>query len=154
MKITSVSYKKIFPIAQFVNETIGIESTVDEGEDPSDVLEKLKEKITMWHLASEIAEQTKQKWDGAKMKMPYIDEPGQWKSVIEKTMMPIVGVDRPHPEEKTIQLSENQDPILRGINEAQSLEELAKFKQAATNSGFGIIYMNKVKELNNGKREV
>lgn len=59
MKFQSVSYKKIFPLQQFVNETIGIECSVDEGEDPSDVLDKAKEKIESWHMASRVAEEAK-----------------------------------------------------------------------------------------------
>ena len=61
MKVQSVSYKKIFPLQQFVNETIGIECSVDEGEDPSDVLDKAKEKIESWHMASRVAEEAKKR---------------------------------------------------------------------------------------------
>jgi hypothetical protein len=139
MKITSVNLKKIFPgQIQFTNTTVGMEASVDEGEDPSDVLDKLKDKIESWHMANQIAEEAR-RVENAKEVTPWVHS--------KVTYNPMI--DMPHPEEKTIQVSENQDPILRGINEAQSLEELAKYKTAAGNSGFMILYMNKVKELTN-----
>jgi hypothetical protein len=49
MKVTNISYKKIFPIAQFVNETIGIEMQADEGDNVDDVYEAAKKKVHEWH---------------------------------------------------------------------------------------------------------
>jgi hypothetical protein len=48
MKITSISYKKIFPIAQFVNETIGVEIQVDEGDDTDEAFKIAKETVEQW----------------------------------------------------------------------------------------------------------
>lgn len=50
MKITSVNYKKIFPIQQYVNETIGIEIQVDEGDDPDFVMEQARQMVNGWSI--------------------------------------------------------------------------------------------------------
>jgi hypothetical protein len=48
MKITSISYKKIFPIAQYVNETIGVEIQVDETDDTDEAFKIAKETVEQW----------------------------------------------------------------------------------------------------------
>ena len=49
MKIDRVTYKKIFPLAPYVNQQIGVEVQVDEGEDPKDALDYAKGFIEGWH---------------------------------------------------------------------------------------------------------
>jgi len=49
MKVTSINYKKIFPIAQYVNETIGVEVQVDLGEDIDAAYKTAREIVHKWH---------------------------------------------------------------------------------------------------------
>lgn len=50
MKITTISYKKIFPgqIA-FTNETIGVEIQIDEGDDLDIAFQFAKHTVNLWH---------------------------------------------------------------------------------------------------------
>lgn len=50
MKITSVSYKRLFPIQQYVNETIGVEIQVDENDNPDEVMEKARQMVNGWSI--------------------------------------------------------------------------------------------------------
>lgn len=43
MKITTIQYKKVFPIGAYQNEPLGIEATLDEGEDPIEAFKTLKQ---------------------------------------------------------------------------------------------------------------
>jgi hypothetical protein len=43
MKIEKVSYQKLFSIGNFLNERIGFEASIDEGESPEAVVKHLKE---------------------------------------------------------------------------------------------------------------
>lgn len=48
MRIKTMSYKRIFPIASFCNETIGIEVELEEGENEDEVFEQIKAKVMQW----------------------------------------------------------------------------------------------------------
>ena len=49
MKITTISYKKIFPIIQFVNETIGVEIQIDTNDNPDQAFKYAKKLVEEWH---------------------------------------------------------------------------------------------------------
>jgi len=51
-KITSVSYAKLFPLGAFINEKVGVEMTIDEGEDVMSVLNEAKKLVTTFHYES------------------------------------------------------------------------------------------------------
>lgn len=42
MKINLITYNQLFPLTAFLNERIGFEASLDEGEDPTEVLAELK----------------------------------------------------------------------------------------------------------------
>ena len=48
MKVKCLSYRKIFPIASFINETIGIEVELDETDNPDEVFAQIKAKVNEW----------------------------------------------------------------------------------------------------------
>jgi len=52
MKILTVKYQKKFPYAKYLNEDIGFEVSVDKGEEPLEVLGKLKELATEFFYSS------------------------------------------------------------------------------------------------------
>ena len=52
MKITTVNYQKVFPLAQYVNEKIGVEIQVDEWDDPAEALQKAKKMVETFHRES------------------------------------------------------------------------------------------------------
>jgi hypothetical protein len=54
MKIKTISYKKIFPIASYVNETIGIEIEIDEKDNPDEVFATAKKQVEDWHTPPHI----------------------------------------------------------------------------------------------------
>ena len=49
-KITSVSYSKLYPLAIFSNERIGVEMSVGEGEDAKSALETCKALVHEFHF--------------------------------------------------------------------------------------------------------
>ncbi len=49
MIVDRISYKKIFPIGSFVNETIGMEAELEAGDDAQECLVKLKNAIEDLH---------------------------------------------------------------------------------------------------------
>lgn len=52
MKIERINYKKIFPIAPYVNESIGVEIQLDDGDTPEHALDLAKLIVEDWHKAS------------------------------------------------------------------------------------------------------
>jgi hypothetical protein len=55
MKIEKVSYQKLFPIGNFLNERIGFEASVDEGDDIFETLGKLKRMADQFHAENNAA---------------------------------------------------------------------------------------------------
>lgn len=49
MKIDRINYKKIFPIAPYINEQIGVEIQLDETDKPDDALDTAKRIVESWH---------------------------------------------------------------------------------------------------------
>lgn len=49
MKVNIVTYQKVFPLSPYVNEKIGIEIQVDEGESPEDAFIVAKQFVEDWH---------------------------------------------------------------------------------------------------------
>jgi hypothetical protein len=43
MKVTTINYSKRFPYAPYLNESIGFEATIEEGEDIQEAIQKLRE---------------------------------------------------------------------------------------------------------------
>jgi hypothetical protein len=50
MKIISVSLSKTIPTGAYANVKIGMEGTIDEGENPLDGLDRLKRLIDAWYI--------------------------------------------------------------------------------------------------------
>ena len=49
-KITTVSYSKLYPLAVFSNERIGVEMSLEEGEDAKSALETCKSLVHEFHF--------------------------------------------------------------------------------------------------------
>lgn len=49
MTITTISYKKVFPISSFCTEHIGLEASLDDKENPEEALNKLKVMVDTLH---------------------------------------------------------------------------------------------------------
>lgn len=48
MKVTKITYQKVFAIAQYINERIGIEIDLDENDDVNEIFLQAKEKVHSW----------------------------------------------------------------------------------------------------------
>jgi hypothetical protein len=48
MKIEKVSYQKLFSTGPYVNEKIGMEAQIDEGESPERALSEIKHSVEEW----------------------------------------------------------------------------------------------------------
>jgi hypothetical protein len=120
MKITSISYKKIFPIAQYVNETIGIEIQVDEGDDTDEAFKIAKETVEQWAM-NRLAQEYM--LNGEATKETYSMHDG-------------------------VVYEDNDESIVsRRIEESRSLPELGEWKEEAAKLGLMKIYMTKAKKL-------
>ncbi len=53
MKITSLTYRKNFPVSQFIFETIGVEVMVNEGDDPQKILSEAIQWVENQHIPME-----------------------------------------------------------------------------------------------------
>lgn len=53
MNITSITYRKNFPVSQFIFETIGVEVMVNDGEDAGKLLEEAKQFVERQHVPME-----------------------------------------------------------------------------------------------------
>jgi hypothetical protein len=49
MKVDRISYQRVYPIGLYVNERIGVEIQVDEGEDSTEVFNHAKKMVDGWH---------------------------------------------------------------------------------------------------------
>jgi hypothetical protein len=120
MKITSISYKKIFPIAQFVNETIGIEIQVDEGDDPNRAFEIAKIRVGQW---------ANEKTTSGTENQTLIDRP-------HKDEIPVIQVNGSKPNSY----------YEHCIHNSRTIEQLAEYKPELPKSLMPN-YMDKLKEL-------
>lgn len=50
MKIEKISYQKLFPLGAFINEKIGVEMQLDEGDNPLQVLNEAKKLVEKYHI--------------------------------------------------------------------------------------------------------
>lgn len=49
MKPITVNYQKVFPLAPYVNERIGVDIQLDDGDSPLEALAKAKEMVEQFH---------------------------------------------------------------------------------------------------------
>lgn len=114
MKPDRISYKKIFSIGSFVNETIGMEAQLDEGDDLSACLFDLKNRVEAFH----------------KINNPPVDNQysDQFHTVIAPTEKIIQSIDPRAKDLKEI------------IEDCSSLEELEKLKDEAGRLGLMAAY--------------
>jgi predicted RNase H-like HicB family nuclease len=52
MKVEKVLYQRIFPLSPYVNEKVGIEIIVEDGESASECLDAAKETVEAWHKSN------------------------------------------------------------------------------------------------------
>jgi hypothetical protein len=49
MKVDRITYKKVFPLSPFINEHLGVEMQVDEGDNVDEVMQAAKMLVHSWH---------------------------------------------------------------------------------------------------------
>lgn len=50
MKVDRISYQKVFPLGMYINERIGLEIQLDDGEDATIALSKAKAMVESFHI--------------------------------------------------------------------------------------------------------
>ena len=126
MKIERISYQKVFPIAQYVNEKIGVEIQVDEGDDKEFAFLAAKELVENWHRTA-----NPHPYGDNNPIYPHAPE---IKSVIENP---------PPPKE----INRAEEKIEISIDNANTLEELAEIKKNGFPVNLISHYAKRVKEL-------
>ena len=117
MKIVSIYYEKVFPIAAYQNEKIGIEIQVDPEDDFDSAYKFAKAKVEEW---------AKQKVESAMSCSGYE-----------------IPIDKPHTDDIPV----IQIKLDHRIINAKTLEELALLKEEATQSGSTRLYMARAQQL-------
>lgn len=138
MKVTSVSFKKIFPIAQFINQTIGVEVSVDEGEDAGDALDFAKETVESWHMASQIADEAKKRNGLTAEEYRVLTTP------VHLEVKPW----QPPFKDVSGEINRNDEKIEIAIDNANTIEELGALR-ANLPVSLNSMYMKKLNELTN-----
>jgi hypothetical protein len=87
MKIERINYQKVFPLGQYINEKLGVEIQLDEGDDFDEVMLKAKDMIEKFHIQSN----------------PQLYTQNKNLSALADYMM-----DKPHKEEPSIQLEDDR----------------------------------------------
>lgn len=65
MKVDRISYKKIFPIGSYINETIGVEVQLDDKDDFHETFQYAKELVEKFHKENnpQLTDAETQKWE-------------------------------------------------------------------------------------------
>ena len=124
MTVTTISYQKVFPLAQYINEKIGIEIQVDPDDSPEVALDFAKKTVEEWHRASNPGNTLTVNPEYAH----HLQEP------LPHSLAP-----------KEVNLRDESTEI--AIDNASSLEELANIKPSCTTPELMKQYMGKVKSL-------
>lgn len=137
MKITTVSLSRTIPTGPYMNDKIGMEATLEEGESESDALHTLSARIEKWHKENSphLYQDDKQPF------IPGTDFPPHMKTEITFGPPPVIDYGK-H--------SQNPEDILEEIKSASSLEILKSFKVIAGSPGNEELYKaynSRVKEL-------
>lgn len=118
MKIDRISYKKIFQIGSYVNETIGMEAQLDDGDHIPSCLFDLKNRVEAFH----------------KINNPPLSD------VVNTTWSTPPSIPQ-SIDRKAI------DDLEIKIDNATSIEELSTFKDEASRLGLVDHYIGKLKQL-------
>lgn len=126
-KITSINYAKLFPLGAFINEKIGVECQVDDGEDVMNVLTEAKKIVTTFHYDS-----NKELYEMKGMKVTDIQD-----------SEPVVQLSSP-------KLDQVQS-IIKDIGTCTELKTLEAYRLIAkNNTQIQTVYDNQLKTLTNG----
>jgi hypothetical protein len=139
MKITTISYKKLFPTAPYENVQYGLEIQIDEGEDPDHAKQLAVLTVNRWHSEEMSKKEITINPEYAHLLSGNKGFPNQFDDIFDKhhpLEVPVIQVDKG-----------NVDPVLRGIREATNMDQLRPYKKAAMNSGLLVEYGVKMKEL-------
>lgn len=119
MTIKTISYKKIFPIAQFINETIGIEVQIDEGDNVETVFQEAKTLVNSWGASMQ-----PEHWNSQQNVQS--DNFGQTR-VVPKELYTYKAEEKP-TEEQAI------DGQIEAINLCRSIKALGYFEKMVINN--------------------
>lgn len=131
MTIKTITYTKVFPLAAYVNEKIGVEVEVNEGENPTELFSQAKSLVNSWGtIAHESAG-----WDNETGVLSLLDIPSTG------TM--------PHVQPVPVRnLAAERLEIL--IEQSTTYDELEKHKADAEKFGLHEQYNAKSQQLNYG----
>ena len=123
MRITKVTYQKAFVVGPYLQQRVGFEADVDDNEDIAECLSKLR------HMAED--------WDGKQYiegGRPWLMPPKTSPSPVHETTTQVID----YKEKENLEIA---------IDNATSLEDLAKLKEQAGKQGLIHPYMQKMNEL-------
>jgi hypothetical protein len=134
MTIKTISYAKVFPLAPYCNERIGVEVEINEGEDPAQAFEEAKAFVESCHTK------------------PLVEF--EW-AEMEKPLTPPYGTGIPLPNDYTtiseIQVEKPQtteERMIQQIGEITELKVLESFKLLSDKyPAVKAAYDNKLKQL-------
>lgn len=121
MKPDRISYKKIFPIGNYANETIGMEAQLDEGDDIAACLFDLKNRVEAFNK---------------------INNPP-----LNFGLTDAATITWPIPSSPIQSIDPRQKDLQEMIDDAKTVEELIKHKNEVGKHGLIDYYVNKLGQL-------
>lgn len=127
MKITTINYQKVFPLGAYVNEKIGLEMSVDDGDNIDEAFKTAKKVVEIWHRNSN---------PGLEVQVNYAAVPGHPEYV------------EPSPQEKKDSKQSAEEKMIQAISTCTSIETLSTFKLLVKNNEvFQKAYNERLKQL-------
>lgn len=127
MTITSISYQKTYNLGNYSSERIGVEVSINEGENAMEALDTAK------NLCQEFHEKNN-------------PEPPQ-STVVSIPLEEIASIQAPKPDKKTAKEQQEQR-LIDDINSCQEIKVLESYRLIAkTNENLQTAYDNKLKQL-------
>ena len=121
MKLSQISYQRVYPLGSYSTERIGLEATLDEGENPQTALEHLKTMVEELHqetLKSLPTDDFRGTHVRSVVEEP-IDKIESWKTVISMCTS-ITALERFKPQ---VDREQNQELTEAYNNKLQSLKK-------------------------------
>jgi DNA primase len=129
MKIDRINYQRVFPCGAYLTERIGFEATLDAGEDQRGAIEQMRQMAEDIHR-----EKYPHYYEKKTLDTPHAEEP----AIPADDVQPLA----PEPEQR---FSRSQSRLVKLIESAKDMNDLARFKSEAHKEGISYVYAARVK---------
>jgi hypothetical protein len=129
MKIERIHYQRVYPVGSYLTERIGFEASIEEGQDPRAAIEQMRQMAEDIHR-----EKYPHYYEKKTLDTPHAEEP----AIPADDVQPLA----PEPEQR---FSRSQSRLVKLIESAKDMNDLARFKSEAHKEGISYVYAARVK---------